>query len=194
MTYSCTDAVDSILEALKIVVPDEFKDSPEDQAALICAEIYRLQMNQKPAYNRFKVALDVQDAVNLRALAREFVKVVDQAADDTKSTEATWNDPAVVLFVNKFESLVHSNWDSRFSDAYRACQEKIEPPVNSDDEHIPELTDFEHESLRSLVRAYGGSGISNMARAMAADIAEEDDDSDPDYDDDGNLRPGVDHA
>ena len=77
-------------------------------------------------YNRHKVALDVQDAVNLRALAREFVKVVDQAAEETGSTEATWSDPAVVLFVNKVESLAHSKWDDRFSQAYKACQEKAD--------------------------------------------------------------------
>lgn len=124
MSYSCSDFTDSILEALKITVPEEYRDSPQDQAALALCEIYRLQMNQKPAYNRHKVALDVQDAVNLRALAREFVKVCDQAAEETKSTEATYNDPAVVLFVNKLESLVHSNWNDRFSEAYKACKAK----------------------------------------------------------------------
>lgn len=31
-------------------------------------------------YNRFQVALDIQDAGNLRAIAREFVKVVDAAS------------------------------------------------------------------------------------------------------------------
>jgi hypothetical protein len=75
-------------------------------------------------FNRFKTALAVQDAVNLRALAREFVKVVDQAAEETKSTEATWADPAVRLFVNKLESLSHSNWNDHFSEAYKACREK----------------------------------------------------------------------
>src|SRR4051794_37698395 len=78
----------------------------------------------RETYNRHKVAVDVQDACNLRALAREFVKVVDQAMDENKSTEATWRDPAVVLFVNKFESLCHSNWNDTFSEAYRLCQEK----------------------------------------------------------------------
>jgi hypothetical protein len=73
-------------------------------------------------YNRHKVAIEVQDAGNLRALAREFVKVVDQASDETKSTEATWHDPAVVLFVNKFESLCRS--EARFSEAYADCKRK----------------------------------------------------------------------
>ncbi|WP_315729865.1 hypothetical protein [Bradyrhizobium sp. SZCCHNRI2010] len=122
MTYSCTDFVDSIIEALRVEIPEEYRDSPQDQAAIVLTEIYRLQMNQQKPYNRHKVALDVQDAVNMRALAREFVKVVDQAVDETSSTHRTWEDPAVRLFVNKFESLCHSN--ATFSEAYRACQEK----------------------------------------------------------------------
>jgi hypothetical protein len=81
-----------------------------------------ISWGNKPTYNRHKVAVDVQDAGNLRALAREFVKVVDAAMEENKSTTATWEDPAVVLFVNKFESLCHS--EARFSDAYRVCQEK----------------------------------------------------------------------
>lgn len=75
----------------------------------------------RPTYNRHKIALEVQDAGNLRALAREFVKVVDDAMASGLSTEATWADPAVVLFVNKFESLCHS--DERFAKAYDVCQE-----------------------------------------------------------------------
>lgn len=78
--------------------------------------------NDKPTYNRHKVALEIQDAGNLRAIAREFVKVVDSAADETRSTEATWRDPAVVMVANKIESLVYS--DARFGEAYKACKEK----------------------------------------------------------------------
>jgi len=76
----------------------------------------------RPTYNRHKVALEVQDAGNLLALSREFVKVVQTAFEETRSTEATWADPAVRLFVNKFESLCRS--DANFSAAYDACQEK----------------------------------------------------------------------
>jgi hypothetical protein len=81
-----------------------------------------INWGNKPSYNRFKTTIDVQDAGNLRALAREFVKVVDQASEATQSTTATWDDPAVVLFVNKFESLCRS--EDRFSTAYKMCQEK----------------------------------------------------------------------
>jgi len=74
-------------------------------------------------YNRHEVALEVQNAVNLRALAREFVKVVDQAAEESKSTSATWADPAVVLFVSKFESLCGSA--NGFGEAYAVCKDRM---------------------------------------------------------------------
>ncbi len=43
MSYSCTDFVDSILDALGVEVPEESWDSPADQADLAIAEIERLQ-------------------------------------------------------------------------------------------------------------------------------------------------------
>ena len=76
----------------------------------------------KPTYNRHKVAIEIQDAGNLRAIAREFVKVVEAAHAESQSTEATWQDPAVVMLVNKLESLCYSQ--ERFSQAYEACKEK----------------------------------------------------------------------
>lgn len=82
-----------------------------------------INWGNRAAYNRHRVAVEVQDAVNLRGLAREFVKVVEQASEETGSTQATYSDPAVVLFVNKFESLCRS--DARFSEAYKACKAKV---------------------------------------------------------------------
>jgi len=76
----------------------------------------------KPKYNRHKIAIEIQDAGNLRAIAREFVRVVEAAAEETQSTTATWDDPAVVLLVNKLESLCRS--EARFSAAYTACCER----------------------------------------------------------------------
>ena len=65
-------------------------------------------------------ALFVQDAVNLRAIARLLVAAADHADNHFGGTEAAWRDPAVVLIVNKIESLVQSN--ERFSDAYTQCK------------------------------------------------------------------------
>lgn len=55
--------------------------------------------------SRHRVALQIQDAGNLRAIAREFVEVVDDAARETRSTTATWSDPAVRLFAAKIAEL-----------------------------------------------------------------------------------------
>jgi hypothetical protein len=71
--------------------------------------------------NRFKQAIDVQDGVNLRAIARLLVRAADEAAD-AGGTDASYSDPAVVLIVNKIESLVHSS--ERFSDAWDQCHER----------------------------------------------------------------------
>lgn len=73
-------------------------------------------------YNRFQVALDIQDAGNMRAIVREFVRVVDDAMEELKSTTAVWDDAAVVLMVNKLESLSRS--EDRFSAAYALAQER----------------------------------------------------------------------
>ena len=64
-------------------------------------------------------ALFVQDACNLRAIARLLVAAADFATDNFGGTEASYSDPAVVLIVNKLESLVHSN--NKYSKAYNDC-------------------------------------------------------------------------
>jgi hypothetical protein len=71
-------------------------------------------------YNRFDTALFVQNACNLRAIARELVKAADEACEQGGGTAASYIDPAVVLIVNKLESLTHS--EQNFSAAYAACQ------------------------------------------------------------------------
>jgi hypothetical protein len=73
-----------------------------------------------PNYNRFEIALAIQDAVNLRAIARELVKAADAACDEGGGTLASYVDPAVIPIVNKIESLVYST--EHFSQAYAACQ------------------------------------------------------------------------
>ncbi len=55
--------------------------------------------------NRFKTALALQDAVNLRAIARELVTIADQAAVDDSSTMAVRRDPAVVMTVLKLAEM-----------------------------------------------------------------------------------------
>ncbi|MGY8663345.1 hypothetical protein Q3C01_13345 [Bradyrhizobium sp. UFLA05-109] len=85
-----------------------------------------IHWDDRANYNRYKVACEVQDVGNLRALAREFVKVVERASEETQSTEATWHDDAVTLFVNKLENLCNS--ERRFSEVYANCKKKMEAP------------------------------------------------------------------
>jgi hypothetical protein len=72
--------------------------------------------------NFYKLALEVQDAVNLRAIARLLVQAADAAADKA-GTQASYDDPAVILIVNKIESLVNSSW--RFDGAYHECKRRV---------------------------------------------------------------------
>lgn len=75
-----------------------------------------------PSYpNRFKTALELQDACNLRAIARKLVEAADQAAD-AGGTQASYNDPAVILIVDKIESLVRSQDVKRLNEAWDCCK------------------------------------------------------------------------
>lgn len=76
------------------------------------------KINSSPVYNRFEIAIAIQDAGNLRAIAREFVKVVDDAMADIKVTVDIWTDPAVVLFVAKLTDLSGAHRPDTFSRAY----------------------------------------------------------------------------
>ena len=78
--------------------------------------------------NLYADALAVQDAVNLRAIARLLVQAADAAAN-ASGTAASYCDPAVVLIVNKIESLVHS--EQRFNEAYSECERRAEPQKGS---------------------------------------------------------------
>jgi hypothetical protein len=72
--------------------------------------------------SRFQVAVDLQDACNLRAIARELVRAADEAAEEG-GTGFSYRDAAVILIVNKIESLVHSN--EGFPLAYDHCHKMI---------------------------------------------------------------------
>lgn len=81
-----------------------------------------IMWGNRATYNRFRIAVEIQDAGNMRAIARELVKVVDSAMDELQSTEKVWSDPAVRLVINKLESLAGS--DANYGDAYHQCKAK----------------------------------------------------------------------
>lgn len=75
--------------------------------------------------SRFADALELQDGCNLRAIARALVRAADEASDQEGGTAASYRDAAVILIVNKLESLVRS--EQHYSRAYREC---LEHPVS----------------------------------------------------------------
>ncbi len=77
---------------------------------------------------RFETALAIQDAGNLRAIAREFVKIVDAAEDATGSTTGTWADPAVIMVANKIADLTGCNNPLTFAKAYEVCCANVAKP------------------------------------------------------------------
>lgn len=74
------------------------------------------------SYNRFAVALEIQDACNLKAVALELVKVATGLPDPR-------NDAAVILVINKLDSLVNGSGE-HFAEAYGFCKEwAAKPPA-----------------------------------------------------------------
>lgn len=75
-----------------------------------------------------RLALDVQDACNLSGVVKTFATVLDTLWTDAhergKGTDWVNTHPVTVLFVNKLESLTHS--DDRFRHAYEWCKEQAE--------------------------------------------------------------------
>jgi hypothetical protein len=82
----------------------------------MCLDLY--DKHDRAAFARD--ALFVQDACNLRAIARLLVAAADHAANNGRKQET---DAAVVLIVNKLESLVHSELGDIYCNAYEACHE-----------------------------------------------------------------------
>lgn len=78
-----------------------------------------IQFGNHATYNRFKVAVECQDASNIRAIARELVKVTDAAATVLANVAS---DPAVILVINKLDSMVNGSGE-HFAEAYAFCKE-----------------------------------------------------------------------
>lgn len=81
-------------------------------------------------YNRFKVAIEIQDACNPSGVARELVRVIKDAMDDPECTGTDWvrQDPAVRLVVNKLMDLTRADagdlWSVTYHEADRRGREK----------------------------------------------------------------------
>lgn len=73
MSYSCCDFVDTILDALGIVVPEESQESPSDQADLALGAIERLRMTRPPEAEAFADLYEALDGL-LKFDSRAYVK------------------------------------------------------------------------------------------------------------------------
>jgi hypothetical protein len=61
----------------------------------------------EPGYNRFKVARDIQNASNTSGVARELIRVIENAALDPSCGRGRLaHDPAVVAVIDKLTSLM----------------------------------------------------------------------------------------
>jgi hypothetical protein len=61
----------------------------------------------EPGYNRFKAARDIQNACNTSGVARELVRVIEDAARDPECGRGRLtHDPAVVTVIDKLQSLM----------------------------------------------------------------------------------------
>ena len=72
--------------------------------------------------NRFKTALDIQDACNLTAVAGELHRMCLAVLKDKGSTKAVAEDSAIVLMVDKIHDLVGRG--ENFSKAYDECDRR----------------------------------------------------------------------
>jgi hypothetical protein len=77
-----------------------------------------------PSYDRFKVAVDIQNASNPSGVAHELVRVIQDAYLDPKWEGTAWvcADPAVVAVVDKLQSLMRLD----ACEAHRLCSERVE--------------------------------------------------------------------
>ena len=61
----------------------------------------------EPGYDRFKVARDIQNACNTSGVARELIRVIEDAACDPVCGRGRLSqDPAVVAVIGKLSSLM----------------------------------------------------------------------------------------
>lgn len=79
--------------------------------------------------NRFKTALDIQDACNLTALAGVFHKMCLEVLHESKSTIEVTKDPAVIIMVDKINDLLGRPDFDAVGKAYDECHKKSQEAI-----------------------------------------------------------------
>jgi hypothetical protein len=82
----------------------------------------------EPSYDRFKVARDIQNASNTSGVARELIRVIENAAQDPQCGRSHLaHDPAVVAIIDKLSSLMRLDP----YEAHDACARRAGLPAPS---------------------------------------------------------------
>ncbi len=78
--------------------------------------------------NMYKTAIQIQDACNLQAVARELVKVIDTGvkAEGHIDTQSINEHPVVKLIVDKLADLANIRSYESFCEAYDVCKMKAD--------------------------------------------------------------------
>ena len=76
--------------------------------------------------SRYKVALEIQDACNLTAVAGEFHRRCLEVLHETGSTEAVAKDPAILWILDKMCDLTGRPDYREMDRAYLQCHERAE--------------------------------------------------------------------
>lgn len=74
--------------------------------------------------NRFKLALEVQDACNITAVAALFHSVCQEVLHETRDTAAVAKDPAVLWILDKMNDLTGRPETVEMDRAYLICHER----------------------------------------------------------------------
>ena len=77
--------------------------------------------------NRYKTALDIQDACNLTAVAGMFHRMCLEVLEETGSTMAVARDPAILWMLDKMCDLTGRPDGREMDRAYLQCHERAEP-------------------------------------------------------------------
>jgi hypothetical protein len=75
--------------------------------------------------NRFQTAMQIQDAVNLVAVAGEFHRMCIEVLEETHSTDAVKRDAAILWMIDKINDLVGRPDCQALSTAYDVCLAEI---------------------------------------------------------------------
>ena len=73
--------------------------------------------------NRFKDAIQVQDACNLCGVAQAFARICKEVLHEKVGTDAVRRDPAVILFMDKMWDMVGRPEFDDYHKAHNKCEE-----------------------------------------------------------------------